>query len=138
MGWSVGRVRVGSVRGRERARFLKFLRVRVGFKFFGCGAGADKKFQPAQDSITCIGVSRGHSSKFLVFLVILCFERRCRKQNTVALEVKRFARPKFVGWLRHEVCIETNIPKNQKGVYFITRALKMIRQCFSSMSQWEM
>jgi len=35
---------VGSV----RARFLKFLLGRGGFKF--CGVGADKKFQPAQDS----------------------------------------------------------------------------------------
>jgi len=34
--------------GRERTRFLKLMRVRGGFKF--CGAGADKKFQPAQDS----------------------------------------------------------------------------------------
>ena len=34
--------------GRERARYRKFLRVRGGFKT--CGAGADQKFQPAQDS----------------------------------------------------------------------------------------
>jgi len=37
---------------------------------------------------TSIGVGRGAkgtiSSKFLAFLVILFFERRCRKQNTVA------------------------------------------------------
>jgi len=36
--------------GRARAKFLKLLRVRGGFKFCGCGAGADRKFQPAQDS----------------------------------------------------------------------------------------
>jgi len=35
---------------RERARLLKILLAREGFKFRGCGAGADKKFQPAQDS----------------------------------------------------------------------------------------
>ena len=34
--------------GAGRARYFKFLRVRGGFKF--CGAGADKKFQPAEDS----------------------------------------------------------------------------------------
>jgi len=33
---------------RVRAKFLKLLRVRGEFKF--CGAGADTKFQPAQDS----------------------------------------------------------------------------------------
>ena len=58
---SAVRVRVGMVcwagvgwkcagAGLERVRFLKFLRVRGGFKFCGCGAGADKKLQPAQDS----------------------------------------------------------------------------------------
>jgi len=43
-------VQVRSVRVRVRmwAKFLKFLR--GGFKFCGCGAGADTKFQPAQDS----------------------------------------------------------------------------------------
>ena len=43
LGWSAGRV---------RAKFLKLLWVRGGFKFYGCGAGADTKFQPAQDSTT--------------------------------------------------------------------------------------
>ena len=38
LGWSAGRVRVGSVG------------VQGGFRFCGCGVGADKKFQPAQDS----------------------------------------------------------------------------------------
>jgi len=41
LGWSAGR---------ERAGFLKFLRVRDGFKFCVFEAGSDKKFQPAQDS----------------------------------------------------------------------------------------
>ena len=41
LGWSVGRV---------WAKFLKLLRVRGGFKFCGCGAGVDTKFQPAKDS----------------------------------------------------------------------------------------
>ena len=47
---SAGRARVGMVCGTERvqAKFLKLLRVRGEFKF--CGAGADTKFQPAQDS----------------------------------------------------------------------------------------
>ena len=43
LGWSAGA-------GRERAKFLKLLRVRGGFIFCWCGAGADTKFQPAQDS----------------------------------------------------------------------------------------
>jgi len=41
LGWSAGR---------ERARFLKLMRVRGGFKSCGYGAGADTKLQPAQDS----------------------------------------------------------------------------------------
>ena len=49
-----GRVRFGracgAIAGREWARFLKFLRVRGEFKFCGCGAGADEKLQPTQDS----------------------------------------------------------------------------------------
>ena len=35
---------------RQQARFLKLMWVQGGFKFCGCTAGADKKFQPAQDS----------------------------------------------------------------------------------------
>ena len=61
---SAGRARIGMVcgagagwkwagAGRVRAKFLKFLRVRGEFKFCGCGAAADKKFQPAQDSMPC-------------------------------------------------------------------------------------
>jgi len=48
------------------------------------------------------GAKRTISPKSLAHLVILCFERRCWKQNTVArlIKVKRFARRKFVGWLR--------------------------------------
>jgi len=42
LGWSAGRV---------RAKFLKLLRVQDRFKFCGCGAGVDTKFQPTQDSI---------------------------------------------------------------------------------------
>jgi len=37
--------------GRKRARFLKLLQVLRGFKFCGCGAEADKNFNPAQDSM---------------------------------------------------------------------------------------
>jgi len=47
-GWT--RVRMVCGAGRVRAKFLKLLRVWGGFKFCGCGAGADTKFQPAQDS----------------------------------------------------------------------------------------
>jgi len=36
--------------GREQTRFLKFMQVRGGFKFCRCRVGADKKFQPVQDS----------------------------------------------------------------------------------------
>jgi len=46
LGWSAG----WKCAGRERERFLKFLRVRGGFEFCRCWAGADKKFQPPQDS----------------------------------------------------------------------------------------
>ena len=58
---SAGRERVGVVcgagarkkcagAGRERPKFFKLLRVRGGFNFCGYGGGADKKFQPTQDS----------------------------------------------------------------------------------------
>ena len=41
-------------------------------------------------------------SKFLAYLVILCFESRCLKQNTVArLKSKDLAPSKFLGRLRH-------------------------------------
>jgi len=56
---SAGRARVGMVCRAEQVR-VRSVRVRggsgqnfsnsCGFKFWGCGAGADKKFQPAQDS----------------------------------------------------------------------------------------
>jgi len=39
----------------ERARFLKLLRVRVGFKFFRCGAGANKSFNPCRTLIVTHG-----------------------------------------------------------------------------------
>ena len=60
LGWSAGRVRVRSVRGGcglevcgEGAGKLFQTPAgagRRGFEFDGCGAGEDKKFQPAQDS----------------------------------------------------------------------------------------
>ena len=48
------------------------------------------------------GVGRGSlHPKFLALFVILCFERRCRKQNNYcSLKVKILPCPKFVGWLR--------------------------------------
>jgi len=58
------------------------------------------------------GVARGVSeamppTKFLENIVILCFERRFFKQNSVIrlkssiLAPPNFAPPKFLGWLRH-------------------------------------
>jgi len=61
LGWFAGRVRVRSVG--ERAKFIKLLRVRGGFKFCGCGVGAGKKFQPAQDSET-------HTAFLKIFRVV--------------------------------------------------------------------
>jgi len=63
LGGPAGRVQVRSLRVRERARFFKFLRVRGGFKICECGTGADKKFQPAQDSIININYQRSKSSR---------------------------------------------------------------------------
>jgi len=47
-----GQVRVWDRKsaGRVRPKFLKLLRVRGRFKLCRCGAGADTKFQPVQDS----------------------------------------------------------------------------------------
>jgi len=40
--------------------------------------------------------------KFLAYLVVLCFERRCPKQNTVAhLKSKYLAPPNILGWLHY-------------------------------------
>jgi len=66
LGWSAGRVQV---------KFLKLLRVRDGFKFWGCGAGADKKFQPAQDSMTstvCCSALQYGKMGFLSFNAVEC------------------------------------------------------------------
>ena len=38
--------------------------------------------------------------KFLKYLVILCFERRCPKQNAVAS-----LKPNILVWLRHCLCV---------------------------------
>ena len=54
--------------GRVRARFLKSLRVRGGFKFCRCGAGADKKFQPAQDSTSLQPTSKVLLKRCLIAL----------------------------------------------------------------------
>ena len=59
----------GAGAGRERARFLKFLRMRGAFKFCGCGAGADKKFQPAQNFITYAFVGPTYFVQFSSLLV---------------------------------------------------------------------
>ena len=43
--------------GRERARFLKLIRVRGGFKFCGCKAGAGKNFNPRRTLLVVKGQS---------------------------------------------------------------------------------
>jgi len=63
--------------------------------------------------------------EFRAHLVVLCFDRRCLKQNTVArLESKYLAAPKILGWLRY--CLRAFIeqgsltrvgkPREQNGV----------------------
>jgi len=57
-------------------------------------------------------VARGAiaSPKFLVYLVVLCFEWRCRKPSTVArLQSKYLASPKLLGWLRY--CLVLLFPR---------------------------
>jgi len=45
---------------------------------------------------------KGPPPKFLAYLVNLCFERQCPKQNAVARLKSKFATPKNCGlWLRH-------------------------------------
>ena len=52
--------------GQEQAKFFKL--VRDGFKIFGCGVGADKKFQPVQDSrLCCLKWSLSYISKDCVY-----------------------------------------------------------------------
>jgi len=50
-----------------------------------------------------MGVPRGHGPlKFLDNIVILCFERRFSKQNSVIrLKSNILPPPKFLGWQRH-------------------------------------
>jgi len=59
------------------------------------------------------GVGRGTlHPKFLAFLVIFCFEKRCRKYYC-SLKIKTFPAPNL--WAGYaQVRIETNIPKNLK------------------------
>ena len=71
-----------------------------GFKFCECGAGADTKFQPAQDSSACTGAKVAMPPKFLEN-IILCFERRFSKQNSVIRLKPNILPPIFLGWLRH-------------------------------------
>jgi len=64
-----------------------------------------------------VGVDRGAKGpwppKFLEHIVILYFERRFSKQNSV-IRLKSdilappnfFAHPKFLGWLRHWLCLD--------------------------------
>ena len=88
----------------------------------------------ALDWIRTIGVARGGRKgpcppKFLENIVILCFERRFSKQNSVirlksnTLTPPNFlARPKFLGWLRYwsGLCwILLNLDCIRTGNYFI-------------------
>jgi len=41
------------------------------------------------------GGQKGHAPKFLAYLVILCFERRCHKQHTVARLKSKIPPPNF-------------------------------------------
>jgi len=48
------------------------------------------------------GVPKGpFPPKFLENIVILCFERRFSKQNSVIRQKSNFLPPKFLGWLHH-------------------------------------
>ena len=61
-----------------------------------------------------IGVARGLVPQFLAYLVVLCFEKRCPEQNTVArLKSKYLAPPKIFGWLRH--CTKLH----ERNVFFV-------------------
>ena len=59
------------------------------------------------------GGQRGHGPpKFLENIVIVCFESRFSKQNSVIrLKSNILATPKFLGWLRHRgaAWCETNV-----------------------------
>ena len=51
--------------------------------------------------------------KFLACLVVLCFERRFPKQNTVARLKSKYLPPKNFGvWLRYWVSLHANITKD--------------------------
>jgi len=39
--------------------------------------------------------------KCLEIIVVLCFEKRFAKQNSVIRQNQTFCSPKFLGWLRH-------------------------------------
>jgi len=57
----------------------------------------------ANELVSSQGGQRGHALlKFLENTVILCFERRFFKQNSVIrLKSDSLAPKKFLGWLRH-------------------------------------
>ena len=55
--------------------------------------------------------------KLLAFLAILCFERRCPKQNTVArLKSRYFSQQKFGAWLRHVGTRRGTRPKKLEAI----------------------
>jgi len=51
-------------------------------------------------AVATVGPRSPWFHKFLVYLVILCFDRRCPKQNTVA-RLKSQTPPTILVWLRH-------------------------------------
>jgi len=61
--------------------------------------GTNGRFAPLAIALAKGGI---HPKKFLAYLVILCVERRCPKQNSVArLKSKTLSPQKHFGWLRH-------------------------------------
>ena len=70
------------------------------------------------------GIDVGVATKFLAFLVVLCFERCCPKQNTVVRwKSKYLAQKKFSGWLRYcpRACSKNNI--SMIGVFTLRNIL---------------
>ena len=64
-----------------RARFLKFLQVWGGLKFCGCGVGADKKFQPTQDSNIYM-VRTSNNRAIVVHDIYGCLLPQCEALHT--------------------------------------------------------
>jgi len=57
--------------------------------------------------------------KFIENIVILCFERRLSKQNTVIRLKLNILPPKFLGWLRHQ------FKCNQGGCLYLVKSARL-------------